>query len=295
MNFDPFVDNPRFSHKVTWTSSSCCEQLTLINAMAIAGDGRLILADYINVRVLVVPLQGSRQIEATTPRLRNKPLAVCLLPGDRQATVTGSQKSLFLIDLPLDLTGGEIRVSNVHTARQYYGIGVTNHFTSALVACCHDDEGGPASVDVITKEGVLLKSIVSDSFLKEPYHLCITDKELFLLDMSERRIFRVSLGTDSVQLDSLDVALQKPSHLAVDPAGNVYVAEKNAKSVLVVSRDMQQRHLLTAASSSHTAVLGPQALCVTGSNVVVSWYGLVSPEPRNEQACVVMVYDFNPN
>jgi hypothetical protein len=171
--------------------------------------------------------------------------------------------------------GNVIRlVSKVKTQREYMGISASS-VDDSLIVSCYNDSDGPASVDVISGDGKLLRTIVDGNTkpgLSTPYYLCTEGSRVFISDLFTNKLFTVGL-TSGVLLDTLqNDHLNRPQQLCLDKEGNIFISSHYACHVLVRSPTGEVKVLPEADKHSEPGYRVPRGVCVTPDGIlVVSW------------------------
>nr|KAG5704824.1 hypothetical protein BaRGS_015207 [Batillaria attramentaria] len=171
-----------------------------ISSIVATEDGRVVMADGNNNMIKVADLTDpANTIQSVTlGAVRGElvwPKMLALLQ-DKQVAVTASEKSVHFVDV----SGHPTVVSHVQTARQYCGVSAVKEDDTLVVSC--DNVDGPASVDVISRAGVVLKTIVDSNTLTDlsgPYNLCVTDGLVVVSDYRANAFFEVQLETGRVR------------------------------------------------------------------------------------------------
>ena len=129
-------------------------------------DGRLLMSDYCNQMIKVMYL--SDQTSITSVKLDQKPLSFAAL-SDGLVALTAGNNTLFLLDV-----SGQVAVtSRIKTVRWYRGVADGPHDDTLIVSCWKVGDG-PPSIDVITRHGGLVRTVVDGNTLtglKSPRHV----------------------------------------------------------------------------------------------------------------------------
>jgi hypothetical protein len=249
-----------------------------ISSIARLQDGTLIaMTDWGNKKVNLVDVNTPHAVAASVT-LDEKPLCLSAL-SDGSLAVTASNKSLFCLHV---VGTRQITLhSKVKTPRQYWGI--CDNADGNITVSCIKDVDGPASVDVITRSGVVVKTLINSHtlpLLTEPSYLFPVNNHLLVSDYMADTVFRVDTDSGDVldQLTHPDLLGQ--SQLCADVAGNVYVASGNGSCacVMVKSCHGEWRRLLEAQRHSEEGYAYPVGVCVTSSCLFGLWLKKEGPE-----------------
>nr|KAG5693516.1 hypothetical protein BaRGS_006218 [Batillaria attramentaria] len=126
----------------------------------------------------------------------------------------------------VDVSSRKSVVSHVRTSRRYQGIG-PGVDDDTLVVSSPPNSRDPASVDVITRSGEVLKTVVDGKALSDltsPNYLCVVGGQVLLSDYDAKTVFRVDLSTGRlVHRLSLPGEL-RPQQIVDDSDGYFYIA-----------------------------------------------------------------------
>jgi hypothetical protein len=130
-----------------------------ITSIASLQDGTLAMADFNNYQIKLVDV-NSAHVVAASITLDEEPIRLAAL-SDGSLAVTAGKRSIFFLHV---VGTRQITLhSKVKTAREYYGI-CDNANGNITVSCIKYDDG-PASVDVITRSGVVVKTLINSHTL----------------------------------------------------------------------------------------------------------------------------------
>nr|KAG5693508.1 hypothetical protein BaRGS_006210 [Batillaria attramentaria] len=232
--FDPMTATPRKMFVIKPESDAEKENPSIV-AIVATDDGRLIMTDQDNRMVKTADLANpTKTVKSVT--IDAMPLRLTLVNDSAsEVAVTADEKHIYFVDV----SDYPTVVSQVKTARQYYGVAsVTENDT--LVVSCYKDGDGPASVDVITRTGVLLKTVVDQNTLLDlrwPDNLCLSNGDVLVSDTNADTVYRVKL---------------------------------DGQCVLVVTPGGQWQKLLHGPEHGDGPRVEPYGVCVTNSGLVVS-------------------------
>ncbi|KAK7087389.1 uncharacterized protein [Littorina saxatilis] len=250
-------------------------------------DGRLIMADAYNKMVKLATLVEPA-IVTSCLRLESEPGCLALL-RDGVLAVTAKRKTIFFVDVERRLG---IR-SQCNTARQYVGVTSTPDSDDALLVSCWQNGERAASVDVIRRDGSVLRTVTNGNSLTglaSPRQMCVTDGNVLVPDFEKQCVYRVELTTGNLVNVLTHKQLVKPIEVAADQHRNVYVVSCDNQCVLVRSPSGEWRRLLHGAEHGSRGCVKPFALCLTDSGIVVSWARLHSD--NSVAYSLVIGYDF---
>ena len=224
------------------------------------------MVDVINNMIKVMSL--SDQTSVTSVKLDVAPRRFAAL-SDGLVALTAGNNTLFLLDV-----SGQVAVtSRIKTAREYVGV-ADGPDDDTLIVSCWKDGDGPASIDVITRHGGLVRTVVDANTLtglKMPKQICTMDGHVMITDPHQRCVHRVEVTTGRLVDTLTHPQLKTPWQVVADEHGNRYVASANAECVLVLTTCGQWRKLLHGPQHSDRDYVRPVSLCLTRSGIVVVW------------------------
>jgi hypothetical protein len=125
-----------------------------ITSLLALPQGKLLMADYNNYGVKMTDLKSPNKVTASL-ELDNAPWCLAAFSPTDVAVTADPSKYIYTLNV-----GKNIRlVSKVKTQRKYEGISASS-VEGTLIVSCNEDGDGPASVDVISRDGKLLRTIV---------------------------------------------------------------------------------------------------------------------------------------
>ncbi|KAK7500218.1 hypothetical protein BaRGS_00008441, partial [Batillaria attramentaria] len=77
---------------------------------------------------------------------------------------------------------------------RYWGVGSVTEDDTLVVSCVKDKEG-PACVDVVSRSGAVLKTVIDGSSLAGlswPHYVCVCDRDALISDFDSSGVFRVA-------------------------------------------------------------------------------------------------------
>ena len=214
-------------------------------------------------------------------RLDSGPLCFAGL-SDGLVALTAGNKRVYL----LDVTGHVTVKSRMQTVRQYVGV-ANGPSDDTLIVSCVQGTDGPACVDVIRRDGQMVRRIADGKTpvrLKRPAAICVMDGCMMIPDLEYNCVHRVQVSTGHLVDTLKHPDLKAPGQVAADKRGNLYMSSENGKCVLVLTASGQWRRLLHGPLHSDKDYVGSTCLCLTKSGLVVVW--------RNKHnADIVTVYN----
>ena len=229
-------------------------------------DGRLLMADCYNDMIKVMSL--SDQTSVTSVKLGEEPRCFAAL-SDGLVALTAVNNTLFLLDV-----SGQVAVtSRIKTVRQYEGV-ADGPDDDTLIVSCWKDGDGPASIDVISRHGGLVRTVVDGNTLtglEIPIKICIMDGHVMIPDLDRDCVYRVEVTTGRLVYILTHPELKTPWQVVADEHGNMCVSSFHGQCVLVLTASGQRRRLLHAPQHSDKDYVGPLSLCLTWSGIVVVW------------------------
>lgn len=233
-----------------------------ITSVIATRDGRLVMADRKNKMVKVASGEKLQTIRAVT--LRDVPWALALLHDDLVA-VTSDRKCLHFVDV----IGQPSVVRRVNTARKYCGVSAGTT-PDTLIVSCDIDKDGPAQIDVITRDGDVIRTVIDSGTLptmSQPDYLCRVGQHVFVSDRQSNEVFRIDIVCASLK----HTGINSPHQVACDEANNLYIACSKSECVLVMSGDDGHlRKLVEGGQHGDRYFVSPYGVCVTGSRLVVA-------------------------
>ena len=229
-------------------------------------DGRLLIADSDSDMIKVMSL--SDQTSVTSVKLDVAPGCFAALSDGLVALTTGNN-TLFLLDV-----SGQVAVTSpIKTDREYVGV-ADGPDDDTLIVSCWNGGGGAASIDVISRHGGLVRTVVDGNTLtglERPRQICIMDGHVMIPDPDQDCVYRVEVTTGRLVDTLTHPQLKTPWHVVADEHGNMYVASADGQCVLVLTASGQWRRLLHGPQHSDKDYIHPLSLCLTRSGIVVVW------------------------
>ncbi|KAK7087536.1 tripartite motif-containing protein 2-like [Littorina saxatilis] len=236
-----------------------------INDLLTTPDGRLLMADYYNkmIKVVARPLSGEHTLPALT--LEKDPRYMSLL-SDGLVAVTAWGKTIYLVDVSSHVTVK----TKFKTKRQYQGV-TDGPDDDTLLVSRWKDEGGPAGVDVIKRNGSLVRTVIDGTKLEGlemQYSICVVDGHVLIPDFSQHCVYRVEVTSGRLVDTLTHPDLKGPTQVVADDDGKLYIVCEQSHSVVVWSCEGEWRRLLQHGSGDNSY---PVAMCLTKSGITVGW------------------------
>nr|KAG5709055.1 hypothetical protein BaRGS_004694 [Batillaria attramentaria] len=251
-----------------------------ISSVVATHDGRLVMTDYLNNMVKVAELTSPANTVQGV-QLHAAPHKLALL-RDGLVAVTSDKKFIYFVDV----SGNPTVVSHVQTGKRYWGVASIVEDDTLIVSSMKNKDN-PASVDVISRAGVVLRNVVDSNeilTLVSPEYLCVFGGKVYISDSTASAVFRVELDSGRVLEKLTHSDLKTPQQVATDSDGNCYIACYDSQCVLVVTPGGQWRRLLYGPDHGDSTRICPRGLCVTSWGVIVTWY-------EKDKVSVVAAYD----
>ncbi|XP_070211027.1 uncharacterized protein [Littorina saxatilis] len=190
------------------------------------------MAGKANKMIKVVDLREPDEAPVSV-ELQASPWGLALL-SDGLVAVTTKTSSIYL----LSAEGDQMSVKSSIETRWLY-VGVASNVDSTLVVSCHEHSSEkPQRVDVINRRGDVVMTLV-DSVrlpgLKSVGSLCAAGGDVLVSDFWGHAVYRLTVATGEIVDTLTHTDLQNPQGVAVDKAGNVYIASTNCHCVMIKS------------------------------------------------------------
>nr|KAG5711813.1 hypothetical protein BaRGS_023577 [Batillaria attramentaria] len=266
-SFDPMTSSPSrvLVIKPDVESTDAHKNGPWLRSVVTTSDGRLVTIDIRNKAIKVVD-PSSLTTTVHGLKLDKEPCGLALLRDDVVA-VTAHGRNIYFVDV----TNVPEFAAKTQTSMQYIGVSAAMRDDTLVVS-----SQSPPSVDVITRAGVMLRTVIDchtfrELTLPENLHVLLGD-EVLVSDTMANTVFRVRLDTGSVVGALTHPELKHPSQVTADRAGNCYIASSSAQCVLVVTPDGQWLRLLYGPEHGDATRVSPEGVCVTDWGVVVTWH-----------------------
>nr|KAG5693507.1 hypothetical protein BaRGS_006209 [Batillaria attramentaria] len=242
----------------------------LVKAIVAKENGKLIVTDENNkmIKVLDVSKPG---ITCVGISLGSVPRGLTLLHDNpNKVAVTTDLKCIYFLDV-----GSFPKVINfVQTARQYRGVASVREDNTLVVGCNYGRWEGPACVDVVTQEGVVLKTVDDKTLsgLLAPENLCVWFGDMLVSDNQANCLYRLKMDTGCMVAKLTHPDLQGPCQVTTDYRGNCYIACPRSQCVLVVTPAGEWRKLLHGPTDGDPPRVQPYGVYALTSHLAVAWH-----------------------
>nr|KAG5702632.1 hypothetical protein BaRGS_028018 [Batillaria attramentaria] len=268
-SFDPTTATPR---KVFATrpdnENDTDERGPYVRAIVVTEDDKLVMVDCHNSMVKVADLKTPNTVLGV--RVDTELYRLAPLPDGGLVVVTSFHSTFLYL---VDVSGHPSVVSRILTSREYQSVSAGVEKDTLIVGCSKDDDG-PASVDVITRGGDVIMTVISNDVMKElrdPEYVCVLGGDVLISDSGDDTVFRVELATGRVLAKLTHPDMTDPRQVAVDGSGNIYIACGANGNVMAVSAAGKWRRLLEGTQHGDGTRDKARGVCVTKSGLVVTW------------------------
>ncbi|XP_076437243.1 uncharacterized protein LOC143276553 [Babylonia areolata] len=261
---------PSLVFKVSAETADDTETPRII-AVVCLPDDTLVMADNNNRKVKVMGMAPPNTVSASLA-IPERPWALAVL-SDGLVAMTTTSRTIYL----MEVTASTVTVrSRVQTVRRYEGI--AGHSDRHLLGSCVKSVFGPASVDVLNREGQVVRTVTDSTRLTRlgsPYYLFDTgDHHVLVSDWRTEKVHQVCVRSGQVTQTFEHDHVKWPRQVCADEVGSVYIASCNGVCVCVRSREGEWRQLVTPSLHGPSQCLYPHGLCLTISgHLVVTWWG----------------------
>ena len=165
-------------------------------------------------------------------------------------------------------------ITRIQTGRRYEGVGegLTDH---TLLVSCGKTDSDPARVDLITRGGEVVRTVVDSTMLTQlsgPHCLCVSGGCVLLSDWWTHAVFTVDITTGQLVDTLTHIDMKSPRQICVDEEGNIFIASDGGRCVLVRSTGKQWRRVVYSPDHTDQGYDWPWGVCVTRSGrLVVAW------------------------
>ena len=177
--------------------------------------------------------------------------------------------------------------TRIQTGRQYDGVGdgLTDH---TLLVSCGKTDSGPARVDLITRGGEVVRTVVDSTMLTQlwdPLYLCVSGGCVLLSDWKTHAVYTVDVTTGQLVDTLTHTDMVSPGQVCVDREGNIYIVSGGGRCVLMRSTGDQWGRVVYSPDHTDQGCDRPLGVCVTRSGrLVVAWR-------KGYSHCVVTGYE----
>ena len=212
----------------------CC-----ITGIDVTSDGRIIMVDFWNKKVKMIPSDRKGLICLPLEELCRD----VTFYNDTTAVVTGDRKLFFI-----DISGTNLSLAKT-VELDFYARGIQTYDKNLLVTCC----GKWVSVDLIDIAGHVLWSVSEDQRGQKLFK-CFPDGIACYKDQDQVRVVVVDFGADSIiALDGNNgnvvrkctVKEKRPLGVTVDSKGNFYLCYYYNAEIAVWNRNLTRKRILT--------------------------------------------------
>ena len=231
-------------------------------------DEKLVMADRGNNKVKVVDMSDPHTVSASLT-VKETPRRLAVL-SDGLVTVTINKPTIYLLKVSPTLAV----TTRIQTGRQYVGVaeGLTDH---TLLVSCRKTDSGPARVDLITRGGEVVRTVVDSTMLTQlsgPDSLCVSGGCVLLSDWRTHAVYTVDITTGQLVDTLTHTDMKFPRQICVDGEGNIYIASEGGRCVLVRSTGNQWERVVYSPDHTDQGCDRPYGVCVTRSGrLVVAW------------------------
>ena len=227
------------------------------------------MADYNNNKVKVVDMSDPHTVSASLT-VKERPWGLAVL-SDGLVAVTTLKPTIYLLKVSPTLAV----TTRTQTGRWYAGVaeGLTDH---TLLVSCGKTDSDPARVDLITRGGEVVRTVVDSTMLTQlsgPHYLCVSGGCVLLSDWWTHAVFTVDITTGQLVDTLTHTDMKSPRQVCVDGEGNIYIASVGGHCVLVRSTGKQWKRVVYSPDHTDQGCDRPCGVCVTrSSRLVVAWY-----------------------
>ena len=252
-----------------------------ITSIVSTQDEKLVMADCDNNKVKVVDISHQHTVSASLT-VEEAPWGLAVL-SDCLVAVTTLKPTIYLLKVSPTLAV----TTQIQTGRQYGGVGegLTDH---TLLVSCGKTYSEPARVDLITRGGEVVRTVVDSTMLTQlsaPFYLCVSGGCVLLSDWGAQAVFTVDVTTGQLVDTLTHTDMDLPGQVCVIGEGNIYIASADGRCVLVRSTGKQWRRVVYSPDHTDQGCYWPFGVCVTRSGrLVVAW-------GKGDSHCVVTGYD----
>ena len=239
-----------------------------ITSIVSTQDEKLVMADCGNKKVKVVDMSDPHTVSASLT-VEEQPWGLAVLSDDLVA-VTTYNPTIFLLEVSPTLAV----TTRIQTGRRYVGVaeGLTDH---TLLVSCVKTVSDPARVDLITRGGEVVRTVVDSTMLTQlskPDFLCVSGGCVLLSDWLTHAVHTVDITTGHLVDTLTHTDIEFPNQVCVDGEGNIYIVSGDGHCVLVRSTGKQWRRVVYSPDHTDQGCDWPHGVCVTRSGrLVVAW------------------------
>ncbi|XP_076438481.1 uncharacterized protein LOC143277512 [Babylonia areolata] len=272
-SFTPPVDVMTASPRCVFKASPTTEDditTPCIIAIVCLPDDRLVMADLDNKKVKVMGMAPPHTVSSLSTPERPCRLAVL---SDGLVAMTMRKPVIYLVIVTANTVA--LR-SRVQTKKAYWGI--AGHRDGLMIVSCLKSSSGPASVDVLNRQGHVVTTVTDSTRLTGldlPEYLFDTgDGHVLVSDFMTGLVHQVCVHSGQVTQTFQHADVKKPCQVCADTASNIYVASFVDQCVYAWNRGGLWRQLVTPELHGPSRCVLPWGLCLTSSgHLVVAWRG----------------------
>ena len=220
------------------------KQLCLIIGMAITNDGRRLLVDNLNNKVIMFSRdrklfsRGMKLLSSLS--LSDHPRDIAVI-SNKEAVVTTDNKSLVL----LGISGGKMSIND--TTRVPCEVGGISKYGKKLAVTSFSPR--PPSVKLIDKTGRVYWSVSTDDQGQSLFNLpwfVTSDMERNTVTVTDRgnKTLTVLNGDTGDVIKRRSVKYKCPYGVTTGPSGNIYVCYNNTREVAELTGDLAEERIL---------------------------------------------------
>ena len=254
---------------VVTTASADDVAKPLIISIVSTQDDKLVMADCGNSKVKVVDMSDPHTVSASLT-VEETPRRLAVL-SDGLVAVTTLKPTIYLLKVSPTLAV----TTRIQTGRRYGGVaeGLTDH---TLLVSCEKTVSDPARVDLITRGGEVVRTVVDSTMLAQisiPDYLCGSGDCVLVSDWWTHAVYTVDVTTGQLVDTLTHTDMKSPGQVCVDGEGNIYIASARGQCVLVRSTENQWIRIVYSPDHTDQGCDWPWSVCVTRSGrLVVAWY-----------------------
>ncbi|KAK7092538.1 tripartite motif-containing protein 3-like [Littorina saxatilis] len=266
-SFDPMTATVRCVLKTTAKTDQDAVDPNIADIVT-TPEGQLVLLDDANNMIKIVRELSSQHQSLYTFKLNSKPLAAGHL-SDGLLAVSFKTKVCYL----LDVSAARVTVKSQFTTRRQY-VNVTragDHDADKLLVTCDADFDGPASVDIIRRDGGFVRTVTDASQLRGLTNITkiwVDGNNVFIPATNQDCVYRVEISSGKMKETIKHPDLRTPTHVEIDADGNVYIACFGSQCVLVRNTAGKWRTILTGSQRDTL----PCALGLAERGIAVVWW-----------------------
>ena len=248
-------------------------QKPLIISIVSTQDEKLVMADCGNSKVKVVDMSDPHTVSASLT-VEETPRGLAVL-SDGLVAMTTLEPTIYLLKVSPTLAV----TTRIQTGRWYNGVGegLTDH---TLLVSCLGTDSDPARVDLITRGGEVVRTVVDSTMLTQLsslFYLCVSGGCVLLSEWRTDAVYRVDVTTGQLVDTLTHTYMKSPRQVCMDGKGNIYIANYSGQCVLVRSTWNRWKRVVYSPAHTEQGCDRPCGVCVTRSGrLVVAWDSVVT-------------------